>query len=473
MQYEPNLESLKQHIVPNWYHNAKLGIFIHWGLYSVPAWAPLTGEFAEVTTTQGWETWFANNPYAEWYLNSLRIKGSSTHKHHIQIYGEDFSYDDFVPVFNQAIEKWNPDGWAELFRKVGARYVVLVTKHHDGFLLWPSQRTTPYRMDYKAKRDIVGELTAAVRSRGMRIGLYYSGGLDWSFDETPIKNRTSVFATVVQSREFVEYVDYHWRELIKRYAPSIMWNDIGYPAAANVLDLFAHYYNTIPDGVINDRFGQAVPGDEASTSGEIVEPPVAIHFDFTTPEYASYDRTMEQKWESTRGIGFSFGYNQNEGPDSYLSVDELVRMFVDIISKNGNLLLNVGPMADGTIPEMQRERLEGLGAWLKVNGDAIFDTRPWVVAEGSTSEGIPVRFTQQGDATYAILLDTPRGDQVTITSLRAGRNTAVYLLEREGPLDWTQDGDDLTLALPGGVAEAPAHTFKIMPQPDTDNNSRT
>lgn len=473
MRYEPNLESLKQHIVPNWYHNAKLGIFIHWGLYSVPAWAPLTGEFAEVTTTQGWETWFANNPYAEWYLNSLRIKGSSTHKHHVQFYGEDFSYDDFVPVFNEAIEKWNPDGWAELFRKVGARYVVLVTKHHDGFLLWPSQRTTPYRMDYKAKRDIVGELTAAVRSRGMRIGLYYSGGLDWSFDETPIKNRASVFATVVQSREFVEYVDYHWRELIKRYAPSIMWNDIGYPAAANVLDLFAHYYNTIPDGVINNRFGQVVPEDGASTSGEIVELPAAIHFDFTTPEYASYDRIMEQKWESTRGIGFSFGYNQNEGPDSYLSVDELVRMFVDIISKNGNLLLNIGPMADGTIPEMQRERLEGLGAWLKVNGDAIFDTRPWVVAEGSTSEGIPVRFTQKGDAIYAILLDTPRGDQVTITSLRGSRNTAVYLLEREGPLDWRQDGDDLTIALPGGVAQAPAHTFRITPQPHTDNNSRT
>ncbi|MBL7201759.1 MAG: alpha-L-fucosidase [Anaerolineae bacterium] len=121
------------------------------------------------------------------------------------------------------------------------------------------------------------------------------------------------------------------------------------------------------------------------------------HADFRTPEYASFDETTDFKWEATRGIGYSFGYNRNEGPENYLSVEELVRSFVDIVSKNGNLLLNVGPMADGTIPELQRERLLGLGQWLAVNGEAIFGTRPWVRAEGRTTEGIGVRFTQSGE----------------------------------------------------------------------------
>src|SRR6185503_4313076 len=133
---------------------------------------------------------------------------------------------------------------------------------------------------------------------------------------------------------------------------------------------------------------------------EFVGPPTAEHSDFTTPEYARYDHIVEKKWEATRGIGHSFGYNQNEGPEDYLSVDTLVRMFVDIVSKNGNLLLDIGPMADGTIPQLQRDRLVGLGTWLETNGEAIFDTRPWLRAEGTasaTSTTIPVRFTQKDD----------------------------------------------------------------------------
>jgi alpha-L-fucosidase len=464
MSYEPTLESLQQHPVPNWYNSAKLGIFIHWGLFSVPAWAPLTGELGEVTATQGWEALFANMPYAEWYLNSLRIEGSPTHQHHLNTYGPKSSYDDFVKCLNHEIQKWNPDQWAELFESTGARYVVMVTKHHDGFLLWPSEHTTPHKENYKANRDLVGELTAAVRNRDMKMGFYYSGGLDWSFNTTPVTTRESVYDTIVQTPEFIDYVDRQWRELIDRYQAELLWNDIGYPLDVPLQELLAYYYNTIPDGVVNDRFGQ-VTSKDLPEHEEVVKNPDTGHSDFTTPEYSSYNRILEKKWEANRGIGFSFGYNRAEGPDSYLSAEQAVRLLIDIVSKNGNLLLNVGPMPDGTIPELQVKCLQGLGAWLKVNGEAIFDTRPWVEADGETTNGISVRFTQKEGALYATLLDTPDTRGVFLKSLQVDTQTSIHLLGHESPLNWQQTGDDLAVILPDHLANAPAHTFKISPIP--------
>src|SRR5579871_3889686 len=186
MHYEPTFESVMQHPVPTWYGDAKFGIFIHWGLYSVPGWAPDGADIDKQVEEKGWEAMFANNPYAEWYLNCLRIGDTQTRRHHIATYGVDFSYDDFVPMFDRAVERWNPDEWSELFSKVGARYVVLTTKHHDGFLLWPSATTSPYKPSgYATRRDLVGDLTDSVRRHGMKMGLYYSGGLDWSFEQTP------------------------------------------------------------------------------------------------------------------------------------------------------------------------------------------------------------------------------------------------------------------------------------------------
>jgi alpha-L-fucosidase len=470
MKFEPTYDSIRQRQIPAWYHDAKLGMFVHWGLFSVPAWAPDGADIDDQVAANGWESMFANNPYAEWYLNTLRIGDTPTHRHHVSTYGDHFSYDDFAPIFNEASEKWNPDEWASLFHKVGARYVVLTTKHHDGFLLWPSARTSPHKPGvFGTKRDIVGELASAVRGQQMRMGLYYSGGLDWSFNPTPVRGYMDVYSTIVQSPDFVEYANGHWHELIDRYAPSILWNDIGYPASAHLPDLFAYYYNTVAEGVVNDRWGQTLP-ERVPGPGEMVNPPPAAHCDYTTPEYASYSHITEAKWETTRGIGHSFGYNQNEGTGDYLSVDELVRMFVDIVSKNGNLLLNVGPMADGTIPGLQRERLLGLGAWLDVNGEAIFATRPWLTAEGTTRDDIEVRFTQKEDALYAILLDTPRGGQVTLHSLVAGERTTLTLLGQAEALSWSQQGDNLTIVLPGEMQSAAAHAIKITPQPRLVSN---
>ncbi|MCS7219811.1 MAG: alpha-L-fucosidase [Anaerolineae bacterium] len=458
MPYKPTWESVRAHPVPDWFHNAKLGIFIHWGLYSVPAWAPLAGELSEVLAGGDWERWFTNNPYAEWYMNSIRIPGSPSHQHHVTTYGPEFEYADFAPMFQQAVEKWDPNAWADLFRRVGARYVVLTTKHHDGFLLWPSRQPNPFREGYFSRRDLVGELTAAVRASGMRMGLYYSGGLDWTFNPTVIRRLADIPIAVPQSAEYVAYANGHWRELIERYEPSILWNDIAYPAAADLPALFADYYNRIPDGLVNDRFTQRF---ELGPEGFALPD----HYDFRTPEYTSFREITPFKWEATRGIGASFGYNQNEGPAQYLSVEALVHLLVDIVSKNGNLLLNVGPMADGTIPDLQKERLLGLGQWLDVNGEAIFDTRPWVKAEATTPDGVPVRFTQKGDVLYAILLGTPQDRQVVIPGLQAQANTGITLLGNDSPLAWRQEDEGLAITLSAGWPTSPAHALKITPLP--------
>lgn len=465
MPYEPTFESVRQHQVPPWYEDAKLGIFVHWGLYSVPGWAPHGADIDKQVAEKGWETMFANNPYAEWYLNTLRLGDTQTRRHHIATYGENFTYDDFAPLFDQAVARWNPDDWAALFAQVGARYVVLTTKHHDGYLLWPSQVTSPHKSGrYASQRDLVGDLTAAVRRHNLRMGLYYSGGLDWSFHQTPVRTVTDVQGTIVQSQEFVDYADAHWHELIERYAPSILWNDIGAPAAQNLPDLFARYYNAAPDGVIDDRWNQQ-PADQRHGSDEWGDaPPPPTHGDFTTPEYNTYREIVAHKWEATRGIGHSFGYNQNEGESDYLSVTELVRSFVDIVSKNGNLLLDVGPMADGTIPDLQRERLLGLGGWLGVNGAAIFGTRPWVMAEGQASDNLPVRFTQKDGTLYALLLGTPHEGTVTLENLHADSGASITLLGQPGSLTWTQPGDHLTVTLPA-LPDSPAHTLAITPAP--------
>lgn len=442
--YEPNWESIGQHQVPEWYEDAKLGIFIHWGLYSVPAWATPIGELGKVD----WNVWFKNNPYAEWYLNTLKIEGSPTQKHHKETYGDNFDYIDFIPEFNESIKKWKPEEWAQLFGEVGARYVVLTTKHHDGFTLWPSQVKNPNRKDDQqgAERDLVGELSKAVRGQGMKMGLYYSGGLDWSFYEPPITGRDDVRGTVVQTPEFTAYVDAHWRELIEKYQPAILWNDISYPKAGDTLGIFSDYYNEFPDGVINNRWG--------------------VEFnDFTTPEYRTYDTAQEEKWESCRGLGYSFGYNRAEGPEHMLSIDELVDFFIDIVSKNGNLLLNIGPKADGSLQDLQVERLRGLGKWLKTNGDAIFGTRPWTHAEGKTSDGIDVRFTKKGEALYAILLEAPKGGTVNLEALSVQENSTVQLLGASENLKWSQEGDNLSVTLPDELPGAPAYALKITPQP--------
>lgn len=447
--FQPDWESIRAHKVPDWYADAKFGIFVHWGLYSVPAWATPSGELGKVDPS----VWFRDNAYAEWYLNTLRIEGSPTQKHHYATYGRNFSYLDFIPEFNKAIAKWNPDPMAGLFSEVGAKYVVLTSKHHDGFTLWPSRVPNPNRTaaQQHADRDIAGELAKAVRSKNMRMGLYYSGGLDWSFTLKPVLTEKDVSGTIIHTDAYARYADAHLRELIDRYQPSVLWNDIGYPKQGDLVHILADYYNRVPDGVIDDRFETGLPGGPLR------------HHDFVTPEYTKLDKITDYKWEMCRGLGYSFGYNQVEGPEQTISEKDLIHLLIDVVSKNGNLLLNVGPKADGTIPEIQVERLRALGEWLKVNGEAIYGTRPWTRAEGKTSDGIDVRFTRKGTTLYAILLAQPKQQKLTVESLPVPAGSHVSLLGGPAKLDQQVDSGKLTVTLPANLFRSHAYVLKIVP----------
>jgi alpha-L-fucosidase len=438
--YEPALESLNQHPLPQWYADAKLGIFIHWGLYSVPGWAPLVHPEHDFESID----YITHNPYAEWYLNSMRLEGSPTQAYHREHYGANYDYYNFAPVFNKEIQKWNPDVWAKIFSDAGAKYVVLTTKHHDGFTLWPSSTPNPKLPSDRqhAARDIVGELSESVRKQGLRMGLYYSGGYDWTFIPGPIRVKEDYQKVKPQSENYGKYADAQVRELIQRYHPAVLWNDIDYPKSGHPLEIMAEYYNAVPDGVIDDRFG-------------------VKHSDFKSPEYQTLSKISTTKWEECRGLGRSFGYNRAEGETETIAPDELIYLLVDIVSKNGNLLLDVGPEADGTIPAVQMERLQALGSWLKQNGAAIYGTHPWTRAEGETAEGIRVRFTRTDSAIYATLLGKPKTDAVIVKALSPGTGTQISLLGSSKPLTWSQQGSDVRIDLPATLPGEHAYVLKL------------
>lgn len=449
-RYEPTYGSLEKHPLSAWFDDAKLGIFIHWGVYSVPAFAPPTEQFGKLPERE----FFKRNPYAEWYFNSMRLEGTATQAHHRKTYGADFDYYRFTDDFNREVARWSPAAMAKIFRETHARYVVLTTKHHDGVTLWPSATENPH-LAARVQRDVVGDLTTAVRAQGLRMGVYYSGGIDWSFHPVLIDGTQSGPQVMPAGADYAAYADAHLRELIARYRPDVLWNDIRYPEASALLEIVAGYYNGNPDGVINNRWGRW------------------MWRDFITEEYKVHGTIVREKWEACRGLGNSFGYNAAEGPEHTLSVDELVDSFVDIVSKNGNLLLNVGPRPDGTIPELQLDRLRGLGRWLDTNGEAIFETRPWIDAEGSLAgEDVPVRFTYRaaGEGTvYAFLLRPPAGREVVLRGVLLAEETGVVRLLGENgpgqPLPWKRVGDDLCITLPAQLTSAPAHTLVLTPQP--------
>lgn len=340
--------------LPAWFADATLGVFLHWGAYSVPAWAEPSGALGEMDDVE----FLRRNPYAEWYFNTVRIDGSSAARHHRDVHG-DAPYDDFLDRWTAA--RFDPDDWARLFAAMGADYVIPTTKHHDGITLWDAPGTGARNTVHRGpRRDLVDDLAHAVRDHGMRFGLYYSGGQDWSLDRFPALRS---FAQVAQDRPqdaaYNLYALAHVRDLIRRHAPDVLWNDMDWPAAGKrdgrdgLVDLFREYYAAVPEGVVNDRWG--VP-----------------HHDFRTTEYSSGGEHEESgdPWEHTRGLGFSFGYNREEGADVTLDGAGLARHWVDVVARGGRLLIDIGPTAEGLIPPLQRVALEGFAAWRRRIGDA-------------------------------------------------------------------------------------------------------
>ena len=478
-EQEQIIEALNAREAPAWFDAAKFGIFIHWGPYAVPAFAPLEGTINDALVNH-FDDFTLHTPYVEWYWNALQYKESETHAYHMENYGSGYSYDNFGQTFREEVASWDPEAWADLFLEAGARYVVLVTKHHDGFLMWPSAHTNPYKSDWFSERDIVGELADAVRSRGMRFGVYYSGGLDWAWNGRSGRNIVEMGASIPIDDAYQAYAEAHYRDLIERYQPSVLWNDIAYPWNKGLWELQRDYYDAVPEGVVNDRFAVMGPitrwlqmssvrvffhlvlkfltglsGDLSALQG--LPPP---HYDFRTLEYQAIEDIQEEKCEVTRGMGLGFGYNQFESDSDIMSEEELIRSFVDIVSKNGNLLLNVGPKSNGDIPGIQATRLQELGAWLSVNGPAIYGTRPWVRPEGQTGGGHPVRFTQAENTLYAIVLSDFTPGPLRLLDLGSESFSSVEWLGY-GPVMWQQDGSDVVVELPEDESMEVAHTLAL------------
>ena len=249
--------------------------------------------------------------------------------------------------------------------------MVLVTKHHDGVLLWPSATPNPHKPRWGSERDLVGDLAAAVRGRDLRFGTYYSGGLDWTFGGLPMRDFQAMLGAIPQTPEYLAYADAHWDELIDRYRPDVLWNDIGYPAAADLPALFERYY-----------------ARRARRRGE--QPLRLDRPDRRRSALRLRHARVLHQGRARPGSGRALAASARASATTarrtsrrYLSPDALVRMFVDIVAHGGNLLLNVGPNADGTIPWVQAQRLLALGWWLRTNGDAIYGTRPWTRTDGT------------------------------------------------------------------------------------------
>jgi len=451
------VDDLPTRSLPAWYDGAKFGIMIHWGVWTIPAWGDRTVDpekaFSDpdhpdyLFAPGGIDRFLKHMPYSEWYWNTTSIEGSPASAHHRATYGADFEYERFVPEFERAARSFDAGHWADLFARAGARYVVLVTKHHDGWGLWPSDVPHPHRTGWHAARDFVGELTDAVRARCLRMGLYYSGGIDWTFGGLPIADVVAFLTATPTDPEYAAYADAQFRELIDRYEPSILWNDINYPPAAEPLQLFADYYTAVPDGVVNDRFTGA---------------PGSIHHDFFTPEFRVLPEIETRKWETVRGMGRGFGFNSLETSADYGTPEKFLHMLIDVVSKNGNLLLNVGPRADGSIPAEQVEILEVMGDWLAINGEAIFDTRPWLRFGAETSGGLAVRYTwnEPTNTLYAIVLGEVGEGELRIEGLDV-RPRSVRLVGREGGLVAVFQGGGLQVAIPFPPAKQLAHAFAI------------
>ena len=476
MKYEATWESLQGYTIPEWYQDAKFGIFIHWGVYSVPA--------------------FGN----EWYPRRMYLEGSPEFKHHRETWGphSEFGYKDFIPMFDAA--QFDAAHWADLFKKAGAKYVVPVAEHHDGFAMYDSALSPWTAAKMGPKRDIIGQLAEAVRKEGLVLGVSSHRAEHWWFF-----NGGRAFDSDVQDAQYdglygpaapgpshddrVAWKNKDWHprpngkfledwlartcELVDKYQPQVVWFDwwIEQVVFEPYLQRFAaYYYNR------GEEWGKGVAINykyESYPEGTAV-------FDI---ERGQLKGIRPQFWQTDTAVSKnSWGYITNQ---DYKTPTSLIHDLIDIVSKNGALLLNIGPRPDGTIPEPDQEILLEIGRWLAVNGEAIYGTRPWTVyGEGPTEvfEGAfqdtkragftaqDVRFTTKGDALYAICLGLPEG-QATIASLGAGssvpaeRFAEVSMLGVDGPLSWSQDKGGLKIAVPSEMPCGHAYTFKIALKP--------
>jgi alpha-L-fucosidase len=472
--FRPDWNSLSQYQAPDWYRDAKFGIFIHWGVYSVPAFG------------------------SEWYPRTMYLTGSEENQHQLSLYGPltKFGYKDFIPMFKA--QHFDPQAWAHLFKESGARYVIPVFEHHDGFQMYDSNLSDWTAVKMGPHRDLMGDLEKEVRAQGLYFGASsHRIEHDWFMDSgrsTPSDVNDPQYAAFYGPAEIQlqdkaadggddKLVD-DWTyvspayandwlardaEIVQKYHPDIIFFDwwIGQAYVRPYLTKFAaYYYNESlkrgPVGIITYKLK-----DMQENSGVL------------DIERGQLDRLLDRVWQTDTSVGNkSWGYIEH---DTFKTPDFIVHQLVDIVSKNGNLLMNIGPRSDGTIPDEVQQVLLGVGSWLKVNGDAIYGTRPWTtygegptkVAAGSFQDtktqnyaAEDFRFTTKGNNLYAIEMAWPSGKEAVVHSLAGdalkGKHVqGITLLGSDATLTYNMQPDGLHIALPSKPSEGYAYAFRI------------
>jgi alpha-L-fucosidase len=454
-RYQATWESLKKYQTPDWFREAKFGIFIHWGVYSVPAFG------------------------SEWYPRQMYQQGSDEFKHHVATYGPQskFGYKDFIPLFKA--EKFNPQQWVALFKQAGAKYVVPVAEHHDGFAMYKTAYSKWNAVEMGPKRDVIGELAAEIKKQGLIFGLsshriehwfFMNGGRKFESDVMDGKNEDFYGPAREESETpSPEYMN-DWllrnTELVNNYQPQLFWFDwwIEQPAMDPYRKSFAaSYYNKGLDwnkGVVINYKNISYPDGTAV-------------LDLERGKLAGI---RQLAWQTDDAIGNnSWGYAAG---NTFKDAKYVITNLVDIVSKNGNLLLNIGPRSDGTITDEETQTLLGTGKWLEVNGEAIYGTRPWkLFGEGPTESASgsfadqkkpftaqDIRFTTKGDILYAIAMGLP-ATNTTIKALgiKAG-NGAISSIELVGSTEkvsWSQQADALVIKPSKNYPSQHAVTYKI------------
>lgn len=465
--YSDTWDSLNRYQVPQWFKEAKFGIFIHWGIYSVPAFG------------------------SEWYSRNMYIEGSKEFEHHRKTYGDhrDFGYKDFIPMFRA--EKFDADAWAELFARTGARYVVPVAEHHDGFQMYKSELSHWNAAEMGPKRDVLGELTKAFGERGLVNGasthriehwFFMGHGRDYESDVTDKEqwgdfywpavkepaDHFDSFSEPVPTEEFLEDWMIRTIELIDRYHVKVLYFDwwIHHESARRYLQKIAAYY-----------YNRAAQWGE-----EVVIAYKHDSFMFGTAlvdmERGQFADCKPYYWQTDTAIARN-SWCYTEGND-FKKPEVIIRDLVDIVSKNGNLLLNVGPKADGTISEEDRHVLEEIGKWMAVNGEAIYGSKVWKsfgegptnVQEGMFTDAVDkvftredFRFTVKGGSIYAFSMAYPEDGRLLITSMAKRKENGdhnfigiidgVEMLGAEKPICWKHGDNGLEIQGPGMSVNTP------------------